>query len=102
MHQAAGAGVGCGSSAQLSSASRCALPADVLLSLQMCSPTGSGCGSCLSPVLLLRKDKPFSNGLCTTFRLAGTPLYRKWLNLCGMWFRSADLHRAAEARHTLA
>lgn len=87
--------------ARLGSASRCALPADVLLSLQMCSPTGGGCVSCLSLVLLFRKDKPFRNGICTTFRPTDTPLYSNWLNLCGMWFHSADLDCAAKARHTL-
>lgn len=35
-------------------------------------------------------------------RLMGTLLCSNWLNLCGMWFHSADLDCAAEARHTLA
>lgn len=78
------------------------LSADVLLSLQMCSPTGSGCNSCLSLVLLFQNDKPYRNGIYTTFRPMDTPLYCNWLNLCGMWFHSADLDCSAQARHTLA
>lgn len=75
-----------------------ALPADVP-SLQMCSPAGGGCDSCLSLALLFWKEKTSRNGPRTAFRSIG---HSNRLNLCGMWFHSADLDCAAQARHTPA
>lgn len=94
--------MGCGGSAQLC-LQMCCSPCRCAALLQMCSPAAGGrCDSCLSLVFLFQKDKPVRNGICATFRPTDTLWQSNRLNLCGMWFHSADLDCAAKARHTLA
>lgn len=85
------------------------LQSSARLSLQMCCspcrcavPLALTRTPALSLLLFFKKDKSFRSGVCATIRLMGTLLCSNWLNLCGMWFHSADLDCAAKARHTLA
>lgn len=78
-----------------------ALLADVLLSLQMCSPLVTAVTLAFHSSSSFKRTS-YSELAFVPLRPIDTPLYRTRLNLCGMWFRSADLHSAAKARHTLA
>lgn len=93
-HRAARAGVGCGCSARLSlqmcPPCRCALPLAVAATLAFHSPSSFERTSCSETGPVPLSDR------------SDTPLYTNRLNLCGMWFHSADLDCAAQARHTPA